>query len=134
METAIRDLYKLLSKAELLLGKKNKVPLAEQDWIYLTHHMHQPEKEEDMEILHHCYLYSKKGLKGEEYSQKHVKDKKVFQHVLDIKNTDEVPAVVYDHLNNVFKIKVMEINKKSYAVINGLKNISKTKWSDQDRG
>ena len=37
---------------------------AEQDWIYLIHHMHQPDKEEDMEILHHCIMFEKKNLKG----------------------------------------------------------------------
>lgn len=116
--------------------KAAKTPVAEQDWIYLIHHMHQPDKVEDMEILHHCEMYEKKGLKGKKYLQKHVRDGKIFQHVLDIKEDklDKAPEVVYDHLNNGFKVKIMEIDKKKYAVLNGLVSVKKTKWSEQDRG
>jgi hypothetical protein len=41
---------------------------------------------------------------------------------------------VYDHLNNGFKIKIMEIDKEKRAVIYGLVSVEKTKWSDEDRG
>jgi len=40
---------------------------------------------------------------------------------------------VYDHLNNGFKIKIMELDKENYAVIYGLVNVERTKWSDQDK-
>jgi hypothetical protein len=115
--------------------KHVKKPTAEQDWIYLIHHMHQPKKEEDMETLHHCFLFEKKGMKGRKFSQRHVKDGKVFQHVLDIKEkeVDGAPKIVYDHLNNGFKIKIMEINKKKWVILTGMVSLKDTKWSDQDR-
>ena len=116
--------------------KKNKVPKAEQDWIYLIHHMHQPDNFKDMEILHHCEMFEKKNLKGKQYPQVHVKDGKVIQHALDIPEDklDKAPDIVYDHLNNGFKIKIVEIDKKKYAIINGLVSVKDTKWSDMDKG
>lgn len=116
-----------------LFGMAVKKPKAEQDWIYLTHHMHQPDKESEMETLHHCDMFEKKGEKGKKYSQKHVKDGKVFQHVLDLKNVEVAPEVVYDHLNNGFRVKVDEIDGKRYAILNGLVSVKTTKWSDQDK-
>ncbi len=132
-------IYKVIERANEALGKKkqtHKKPKAEQDWIYLIHHMHPPEKEEDMETLHHCFLFEKKGLKGKKFLQRHVKDGKVFQHALDIKekDLDSAPKIVYDHLNNGFKIKVIEISKKRYAVVTGPESLKDTKWSEQDRG
>lgn len=120
---------------ELLeLAKKHKVPKAEQEYIYLIHHLHPPEKAEDMETVHHCLLHQKKNGKGPKWEQMHVKDGKVFWHALKVKDVDKVPETIYDHLNNGFKIKIMEIDKINYAVIYGLVSIKKTKWSDQDRG
>lgn len=116
-----------------LFGTITKKPKAEQDWIYLIHHIHQPNKESEMETLHHCVLFEKKGLKGKKYLQKHIKDGKVFQHVLDLKNVDEAPKVVYDHLNNGFRVKVDEIDGNQYAILNGLVSIKTTKWSDIDK-
>jgi len=107
--------------------------LAEQDWIYLIHHMHIPDKESEMEILHHCELFEKKNMKGEEYKQAHKKEGKLFQHILLIDNLDLSPKIVYDHLNNGFKVVIRDINKEKYAVLSGLANIKKTKWSDQDK-
>ncbi len=114
-------------------GSVTEKPKAEQDWIYLIHHMHQPEKESEMETLHHCDLFENKSMKGKKYKQKHVKDKRVFQHVLDLKIVEETPKVVYDHLNNGFKVKVDEIDGKKYAILNGLVSVKTTKWSDIDR-
>jgi hypothetical protein len=133
----------LFTRAELVLGKKKQIhkkerkkPIAEQDWIYLIHHIHPPEKEEDMETLHHCVLFEKKNLKGKKFSQKHVKDGKVFQHALDVKESEveNAPDTVYCHLNNSYKIRVKEIDGKKYAVFTGMVSLKKTKWSDQDRG
>lgn len=128
------SIYELIEKAERLLGKRHKVPVAEQDFIYLIHHFHSPKKAEDMESVHHCIMHEKKGMKGKNYKQKHVKDGKIFWHVLDIKDVEEAPKVVYDHLNNGFKIKIMEIDKIKYAVIYGLVRVKDTKWSNQDKG
>ncbi len=122
-----------LSFDDVINAGKHKTPKAEQEFIYLVHHMHPPKKAEEMETLHHCIMNEKKGMKGKKYKQKHVKDGKVFQHVLDVKDIEKVPEVVYDHLNNGFKIKVMKIDKVKHAVIYGLVSIKKTKWSEQDR-
>ena len=128
------NIYEVLERADIVLGKKHKVPVAEQDWIYLTHHMHPPKKAEEMETIHHCIMWEKKKEKGKNWKQKHVKDGKIFQHFLDDKNIENIPDVVYDHLNNEFKVKTVKINKKQYKILAGLKNIKKTKWSDQDKG
>ncbi len=116
-----------------IFGALTKKPKAEQDWIYLIHHMHQPNKESEMETLHHCDLFAKKSMKGKKYVQKHIKDGKVFQHILDLKNIDEAPKVVYDHLNNGFKVKVVDIDVNKYAILNGLVSVKTTKWSDVDK-
>lgn len=121
------------SLEDLLSGAKHKVPIAEQDWIYLTHHMHPPKKASEMETLHHCVMHEKKGKKGKNWEQKHIKDGDIFQHVMVAKDPKEVPSIVYDHLNNQFKVKIDKIDKKEYAILNGLKSVQKTKWSDQDR-
>lgn len=122
-----------LSFDDVINAGKHKTPKAEQDWIYLIHHMHPPEKESQMETLHHCFMFEKKGLKGKKYIQKHKKDGKVFQHLLDVKDVEQAPKEVYDHLNNAFKVVVKEIEKNKYAVITGPVSLKKTKWSDQDR-
>ncbi|KKL05559.1 hypothetical protein LCGC14_2604800, partial [marine sediment metagenome] len=100
----------------------------------LTHHMHPPKKASEMETVHHCIMHEKKSEKGKNWEQKHVKDGKIFQHVLDSDKLDEIPEIVFDHLNNQFKVKVMKINKIEYAVLDGMVSLKKTKWSDQDRG
>jgi len=108
------------------------IPKAEQDWIYLIHHMHSPGKAEDMEEIHHCIMFEKKNEKGKKYNQKHVKDGSVFQHVLDIKDLEKAPEIVYDHLNNGFKVVIQEINKEKYAVIFSPVKLKNIKWSNQD--
>ncbi len=119
------------SSLEKLLGK-HKVPKQEQDWIYLIHHMHPPKKASEMETVHHCVMWEKKNEKGKNWEQKHVKDGKIFTHVLDVE-VDKAPEVSYDHLNNAFKITIKKIKKEQYAVIDGMVSLKKTKWSDQDR-
>jgi hypothetical protein len=118
---------------ELLEVSKHKKPKAEGEFIYLIHHLHPPVKAADMEVVHHCIMFEKKNLKGEQYEQMHVKDGKVFWHALKVKDIEKAPEVVYDHLNNGFKVKIMEIDKEKYAVIYGLVSVEKTKWSDQDK-
>ena len=119
---------------QIIGAKKHKKPIAEQDWIYLTHHMHPPKKAEDMETLHHCVMWEKKSEKGINWEQQHIKEGKVFQHALKTDKLDEIPDVVYDHLNNKFRVKIVKIGKTEYALLNGLASVKKTKWSDQDRG
>jgi hypothetical protein len=111
----------------------SKVDNAEADWVYLIHHFH-PEPGKKIEILHHCYLYSEKNLKGKEYEQEHVKDGKVTQHTLKMKDLTMAPDLVYDHLNNAFKVKIDFIGKKPYAILTGPPKLKDVKWSAQDRG
>jgi len=113
--------------------RHHKIPKAEQDWIYLIHHMHPPKKEGDMEEIHHCVLFEEKNEKGKKHEQKHIRDGIVFQHVLDIKNLEEAPRVVYDHLDNAFKVVVKEVNGERYAVITEPVKLGDIKWSDQDK-
>ena len=108
------------------------VPNAEKDWVYLIHHFHKPSSPSKMEIPHHCYLFSDKGLKGSKHEQMHVKDGGVYQHVLRSKIEDS-PKVVYDHLNNGFKVVVRNIGGKDYPVIDGPVRLRDIKWSAQDR-
>ncbi len=133
MYTDEEKINNFLAQYGLTLSGAHKKPKAEQDWIYLTHHMHPPKKAAEMETLHHCVMWEKKSEKGETWEQKHIKDGKVFQHVLDVKDPKSVPDIVYDHLNNAFKVKLMEIGKVEYAILDGLKKVDKTKWSDQDK-
>ena len=123
-----------LSLEQIVGIKKHKKPIAEQDWIYLTHHMHPPKKASEMETLHHCVMWEKKSEKGKSWKQAHVKDGKIFQHALNTNNPDEVPSILFDHLNNQFKVKMVKIKKVKYAILNGLASVKKTKWSDQDVG
>lgn len=133
-EIVVKVLKEYGMNLDYIIGAhKHKTPKAEQDWIYLTHHMHPPKKAADMETLHHCIMWEKKNEKGNNWKQMHVKDDQVFQHALKDKNPTEVPNIVYDHLNNQFKVKLVEINNKQYAILDGLKNVDKTKWSNQDK-
>jgi len=95
--------------------------------------MHPPEKEGDMEETHHCIMFEEKNEKGKKHEQKHVRDGIVFQHVLGIKDLGKAPKVVYDHLNNGFKVVVREVDGEKYAVIDGPVKLGDIKWSDQDK-
>ena len=84
--------------------------------------MHQSKENIEIEVIHHCTLFEKKDMKGNEYSQKHIKEDKTICHVLDVIDVDSVPDIVYDHLDAVFKIEKRRINDKKYAIISGLLN------------
>jgi len=120
-------------------AKKHKKDPAEADWIYLLHHMHTPEKGLGMEELHHCHFWPKKNMKGKQvYEQKHVREGKIFHHVIDlkaskIKSIEDVPDTLYCHLNNGYKIRTREIDGKEYAEFVGMVSLEKTRWSEQDR-
>lgn len=117
--------------------KKHSKPLEEQDWVYLLHHIHKPERNQNIEILHHCHFFDKKNMKGKIFYQKHVKDDRVFQHVIDLKKSkvklEDVPDTLYCHLNNAYKIRTKKIAGEKHAVFTGMVNLKKTKWSEQDR-
>ena len=128
-----------LTLDQVIGAKKHKKPLEEQDWIYLIHHMHTPEKGLGMETLHHCHFWPKKNMKGKKtYEQKHVREGKIFHHVIDLKASkvkliEDVPDTLYCHLNNAYKIRINEIEGEKYAEFTGMVSLKKTKWSDQDR-
>ncbi len=98
--------------------RADKVPEEEQDWIYMIHHMHKPDNPNKMEELHHCILWTEKNEKGDSFDIKHVEEKKLLLHVLDIKDVTKSPDFVFDHLNNKYPIEVREVDKVEYAVIN----------------
>ena len=124
---------------DVINAKKHKKPLQEQDWTYLIHHLHIPEKGTGMEEVHHCHFSPKKNMKGRKiYEQKHVREGKIFHHVVDlkaskVKSIEDVPDTLYCHLNNAYKIRITEIDGKKYAEFMGMVSLKKTKWSDQDR-
>ncbi len=109
----------------------------EKDWLYLLHHMHANQEDvTKIEILHHCDMFSKKGMEGDVFIQKHIKKgKKTFVHGIQIDDVKEVPEVLYDHLDNKFEIKTKSIDGKKYAVINNLvdKNIDSMETKLTDR-
>lgn len=113
-----------------LVKKKVKtthfVPQTEKDWVYLIHHMH-PGKV--IETLDHCFLFSDKNEKAKKHSQKHVVVGGQTFHVV----SDDAPDILFDHLNNEFKIVTMELNGKEYRVIKGPVRLKEIKWSAQDR-
>jgi len=98
-------------------GHKHKIPEAEQDWIYMIHHMHKSDDPNDIEFLHHCPMFIEKDEKGKFFKTKHVEEKKVLYHVLDIKDLEKAPTFVFDHLNNKFPIEIEKLGKEEYAVI-----------------
>jgi len=110
----------------------NKIPKAEQDWIYMIHHMHPPKSEEEMEELHHCILFKDEDEKGKKHEVKHKKDGKVFQHRLDVSDPQKAPEYVFDHLNNKYPINVRKIDKVEYAIIT--KPTKKIKHDDKAIG
>ena len=91
------------------------------DWLYLVHHMHPNSKNVlNIEELHHCVLFSEKGMNGDEYEQKHIKNGKKHVHVIDTDNVKSVPKVLYDHINNGFKITKKTIDDEKYAVLTSI--------------
>jgi len=98
-------------------GHKHKIPEAEEDWIYMIHHMHKPDDIDDMEFLHHCPMFLEKDEKGKSFKTKHVEDKKILYHVLDIKDLKKAPDFVLDHLNNKYPIEIQKLGKEECAVI-----------------
>jgi len=99
---------------------KDRMP----EWVYLIHHMHVPKKASDMETLHHCVLFGERNLGGEKYQQYHL------LHAIQVDDTDNPPKVVYDHLNNKFKIIKKIINNKIHYIIT--KPIKIIAWSGDD--
>ena len=87
----------------------------EQERFYLVHHMHHliSGKEDSKHELHHCFLFSRKNMRGTKYEMKHlVLDRKLY-HVLK----KLYSGVLFDHLNRSFKINIIEIGGKKYSIV-----------------
>jgi len=82
--------------------KKQFLKLAdEQEKLYLIHHMHHFKDGQNVNHeLHHCFLFSKKNMRGGRYSVIHKRNKNDVFHCIDA----QFEGVLYDHKNNSFKI------------------------------
>ncbi len=110
----------MISNIRAEKSEEDPVPEEEEDWIYMIHHMHKPDNPEDMEVLHHCVLWTEKDEKGDSFEIKHIEEGKVLLHVLDT-DISKAPEFVYDHLNNKFPIEIREVEDDEdteHAVIN----------------
>lgn len=86
----------------------------EKQKLYLVHHMHHYlNNDEALHELHHCSLFSKPDMQGEKYSLEHLISEGKLYHVLNKKPEN----VLYDHANNSFEIKEIEINHKNYYIL-----------------
>lgn len=96
---------------------------SDKDWLYLCHHMHEnPKNILDIEQLHHCDLFTEKNMKGDVYTQKHVKNGKKHLHAIDTDDVKSVPKSLYGHLGNEFKITKKTIDGEQYAVLASIIN------------
>lgn len=98
------------------MPQKNLLTEEEQKRLYLVHHMHhfQDRNKKVIHDLHHCYLFTKKGMKGERFRMKHLLVKNNLFHVLD----KSFVGFLYDHKNNRFKIAERKIGDKKYSIVN----------------
>lgn len=86
----------------------------EQKRLYLVHHMHHLRVRKDAaHELHHCFLFSKKKMRGEKYKIKHLIFKGRLFHVLG----RAYNGALYDHAGNEFIIKSFESSGKKYSVL-----------------
>ncbi len=79
--------------------------------LYSIHHMHHFIKVNDQakHDLHHCFLFSKKDMKGKKYSIIHKMHKDKVYHCIN----SMFKGMLYDHNNNIFKIAPKKINNQT---------------------
>lgn len=83
----------------------------EEQRLYFVHHMHHYKDGEDTtHELHHCFLFSEPNMEGEKYTIEHLISEGELHHILNKKPEE----VVYDHANNSFKTKEIELENKKY--------------------
>ncbi len=97
---------------------ENLLTEREQRRLYLVHHMHHFKKRTKgknvvVHDLHHCYLFSKKNMKGEKFKIGHLLFNNKIFHVLNKKHS----GFLYDHENNKFKVKEIVIKNKKYFFV-----------------
>jgi len=87
----------------------------EQERLYLAHHMHHLKSgmKNTKHELHHCFLFSRKNMRGSKHKMIHlILDGKLF-HVLN----KLYSGILFDHLDRPFTIKVAELNGKKYSIV-----------------
>lgn len=87
----------------------------DQERLYLIHHMHHyGEDNKIFHELHHCFLFSKKGMKGNKYSVDHLwRDDKLFHIIVE----NNPPGILYDHIDNSFNIEKLNLDHKKFSVV-----------------
>ncbi|MBI4708995.1 MAG: hypothetical protein HY764_02190 [Candidatus Portnoybacteria bacterium] len=93
---------------------KNFLTEEEQKQLYLVHHMHHLKSSKTAKHeLHHCFLYTRKNMRGERYQIKHLVSSGKLYHILN----KEFSGTLYDHLDNKLIIKSVKIKGKNYSII-----------------
>lgn len=86
----------------------------EKQKLYFVHHMHHyQDGDQAQHELHHCPLFTKPNLEGDQYSLEHLVFAEKLYHVLDRKSEN----VLYDHANNSYQIKELNFSNKKYYTI-----------------
>lgn len=85
------------------------------EWLYLIHHLHHFKSARSRAIheIHHCFLFSKKNLKGEKFKVKHLLKRNKLYHILD----KDFSGTLFDHANNSYKIISKKIGDLNYPLI-----------------
>lgn len=74
--------------------------------LYLIHHMHHIKHGNKIEHeLHHCQLFSKKAMRGQQYEIIHRLNNDEVVHYVD----KDYSGKLYDHVGNVYAIKDSQI-------------------------
>lgn len=96
---------------------KECMNILDEKTCYLIHHMHHYEKTNRVEHeLHHCYLFSKKDMKGERYKIAHRLIKNKLYHILD-KICDKKIDFVFDHQNYKYNVNYLKYDNQCYFFI-----------------
>ena len=86
----------------------------EEQKLYFVHHMHHYQDEDQaIHELHHCPLFTKPNLKGDQYSLEHLIFEGKLYHILDKKPEN----VLYDHANNSYQAKELEFDHEKYYTV-----------------
>lgn len=92
------------------------------EWLYLVHHIHHyvNKRGKISHELHHCFLFSKKDLRGKKYKIGHLLIKNKLYHVLE----EEFSGILYDHANNSYAITFERIGGTGCSLIKLNKKLS----------
>lgn len=94
--------------------KNTYIEVVDDTPLYGLHHMHHFEKgDEIVHELHHCFLFEKKNMKGRKFIISHEKIGSEVYHVV----SPHVEGKLYDHANNVYEIKKIQVDDKEFCRI-----------------